>query len=424
MFGVCGESNVIVSVCNGSAAGNEIVATYQYNEAQSCLNYGDPACALQNQLVLLDFIVPCEDSTNTNTLAFNNFVNQTLQLFELYLNASNGVLADMTSLLGLWNGIAMASCEPLPEMLEILLQICLSDNLNGAMSSSALNSLFGTIFSSPLTEDQYFEYLDKVLEINDCFQERASISSCGVKLPINVTTSNFAFTQSVVSLAALSNGFSIELTAARYDFPAEFDKQIALAYEKQFNTTLDNFCVIYNIISARRMGGDGNTNLSADLSGMTVRYVGTNELGNPVNEELKLDAMMGVNVTFDIPECAEDSENSVRYSLAITIDNNYSVTYYVGGQSFSNDGIANSRIINNCFVSASVEHFSNLALLFSSSSADDWTTYRIVSLALLLGVWLFLAIFFLLLQFSPWFRKTFGLMSTGEMADRQLSKIH
>ena len=34
---------------------------------------------------------------------FNNFVNQTLQLFDVYLNAANGVnsnLADMTSLLG------------------------------------------------------------------------------------------------------------------------------------------------------------------------------------------------------------------------------------------------------------------------------------------------------------------------------------
>ena len=39
-------------------------------------------------------------------------------------------------------------------------QICLSDNLNGALSSLALNNLFGTIFSSPLTEQEYYFYLD------------------------------------------------------------------------------------------------------------------------------------------------------------------------------------------------------------------------------------------------------------------------
>ena len=52
-------------------------------------------------------------------------------------------------------------------------------------------------------------------------------------------------------------------------------------YEKQFGTSLDNFCVIYNIISARRLSGSG---LSADLSGMTVRYVGTSAQGLLVNE--------------------------------------------------------------------------------------------------------------------------------------------
>ena len=37
---------------------------------------------------------------------FNNFVDQTLQLFDVYLNAANGVnsnLADMTPLLGVSN---------------------------------------------------------------------------------------------------------------------------------------------------------------------------------------------------------------------------------------------------------------------------------------------------------------------------------
>ena len=208
----------------------------------------------------------------------------------------------------------------------VSLQICESDSLNGAVSSLALNSLFGSLLSSLLTEEQYYTYLDQgpnewkefyyfepfnllwptttqcialivvqwifpflfylviaqwlissvVLAINGCFQEKATIDSCGVKTPIEVmyvfmwshemwdacllnisivrkkdlffktfllictrSTSNLAFTQQVVSLASLALGFEVWLTDAKYTFPADFDAQITKVFFFCFNFSSD-----------------------------------------------------------------------------------------------------------------------------------------------------------------------------------------
>ena len=52
---------------------------------------------------------------------------------------------------------------------------------------------------------------------------------------------------------------------------------------------MDVSCVIYNIIAARRLSdgnanGQINNNLASVLSGMTVRFLGTDDQGNPINE--------------------------------------------------------------------------------------------------------------------------------------------
>jgi hypothetical protein len=67
-------------------------------------------------------------------------------------------------------------------------------------------------------------------------------------------------------------------------------------------------------------------------------------------------------------------------------------------------------------------HFSNFGLLFTGGMPDGWNTYRIISLSLLLGVWLFLSIFFVLTCFSIRFRSTFGLLSVGDKASVVLDK--
>ena len=65
-------------------------------------------------------------------------------------------------------------------------------------------------------------------------------------------------------------------------------------------------------------------------------------------------------------------------------------------------------------------HFSNFGLLFGIEFNDDWTTYRIVSLALLCGVWVLLLIFFALVIFSAEFRIVFRLETGAEMTQRAL----
>ena len=65
-------------------------------------------------------------------------------------------------------------------------------------------------------------------------------------------------------------------------------------------------------------------------------------------------------------------------------------------------------------------HFSNFGLLFGVELNDDWTTYRIVSLALFCGVWVLLLIFFTLVIFSAEFRIVFHLETGAEKTQRAL----
>ena len=64
-------------------------------------------------------------------------------------------------------------------------------------------------------------------------------------------------------------------------------------------------------------------------------------------------------------------------------------------------------------------HFSNFGLLFGNESNEDWTIWRILSLAFWLGVWLLMVIFFALLQSSR-FRVLTGLETQGEKLTRVL----
>ena len=70
--------------------------------------------------------------------------------------------------------------------------------------------------------------------------------------------------------------------------------------------------------------------------------------------------------------------------------------------------------------SLSCVHFSNFGLLFGSRSNEDWTTYRILSLALLGGVWTIMTIFFLLVTCSQLFRIHFHLETSIEIRSRVL----
>ena len=68
-------------------------------------------------------------------------------------------------------------------------------------------------------------------------------------------------------------------------------------------------------------------------------------------------------------------------------------------------------------------HFSNFGLLFSASSNEDWTTFRILSISLFLGAWVILGVFMLLVQFSASFRVTFGFESGSEFQSRVLGDL-
>ena len=61
-----------------------------------------------------------------------------------------------------------------------------------------------------------------------------------------------------------------------------------------------------------------------------------------------------------------------------------------------------------------MEHFSNFGLLFSTSSAENWTTYRIVSVALLVATWVLLTLLLLMTTFSSKFRELFGFRTISE----------
>ena len=67
-------------------------------------------------------------------------------------------------------------------------------------------------------------------------------------------------------------------------------------------------------------------------------------------------------------------------------------------------------------------HFSNFGLLFSSSSNDDWTTYRIVSISLFFGTWVVLGLFILVVEVSVNFRVAFGFETATENQRRVLGE--
>jgi len=64
-------------------------------------------------------------------------------------------------------------------------------------------------------------------------------------------------------------------------------------------------------------------------------------------------------------------------------------------------------------------HLSDFSVLFDSGD-DDWTTIRIVSLALLLTTWLFLAVFSALVCFCKPFRIIFNMETSKEKDSRIL----
>uniref|UniRef100_A0A7S4L3K9 GPS domain-containing protein n=1 Tax=Paramoeba aestuarina TaxID=180227 RepID=A0A7S4L3K9_9EUKA len=110
-----------------------------------------------------------------------------------------------------------------------------------------------------------------------------------------------------------------------------------------------------------------------------------------------------------------------RYSSALgdDCDESISCSYYEGNGFLSPDGCETVDVTDE-YVDCACDHYSNFGLLFNTCNSEDWTIYRIFSLALLAFFWITISSLMLLVTFSSHFRKRTGLETLVEKRARVL----
>ena len=129
-------------------------------------------------------------------------------------------------------------------------------------------------------------------------------------------------------------------------------------------------------------------------------------------------------VTIRLFRQTEKATDVLRKRFALTQDSDsdpddVSCSYYIGDGRLSSGNCTTLLPITDEYVDCACTHFSNFGLLFGNDSNEDWTVWRILSVALWLGMWVFMITLYLLMKWAT-FRVTFGLETQSEKMNRVL----
>jgi len=139
--------------------------------------------------------------------------------------------------------------------------------------------------------------------------------------------------------------------------------------------------------------------------------------------EIQSEEREGEENIFSFVERKEQGHHyETRINLDDDCDESISCSYYEGKGILSSAGCETVDVTDE-YVDCACDHYSNFGLLFNSCDSDEWTIYRILTIAFLASAWALLAIFFLLATYSKRFKMFFGLETLVEKNRRVLGEL-
>jgi len=154
------------------------------------------------------------------------------------------------------------------------------------------------------------------------------------------------------------------------------------------------------------------SSLSTPISGMTLRVGIPTAEGTILSREIRVQNLPdNLAVLIAFPPEKRKKDNNKRLSLTDdkeVIEEEVCV-FQVGGCDFSREGCVADGVDERGWKVCKCVHLSNFGLLFTGGEGqEEWTTYRIISIALLGGVWVLLGLFMLLVTVSRRFQVMVG----------------
>ena len=412
-------------------------------EAEQCLLQQDAQCAQESQQSLADFAEPCNGETNS--VLVDALIEQAIELFYVIVSAQGeeGVMTtEISPLLDLFATIAEKTCDGSIDLFDILLELCGAVNFSPDVGADALNKLYEKL----LEKSNSTSLLDSALDIALCLQRTATStdSICSEKEAVQYDGEGVTYYVFNVPIAELNGPDRTLLTtpSVSLSLPPFFIEQVADNLNGTGVRTEELFtipCISFHFVTARvadpcigslceegsSLGSDGVAGIDFYLErSVPIRL----HLSHLKDVQVLLLQRGSASPTRQLPSAVGWHRDLSNPRFALTEDSTTEASdcaYYDGVGEFTLDCVflfektTSTGIVTHC----ECPHFSNFGVIFSGESGNEsWTTYRILSLALLCGLWVLILLFMCTTCVSTRFQEFFHLETQRRNNKRVLGR--
>jgi len=230
----------------------------------------------------------------------------------------------------------------------------------------------------------------------------------------------FDYGYNTVSAARMNQAdtvLTVPGSSVRFTLPSGFGREVQRVLAESGYPGVVDYCVGFHRTAFASGLCTGNSALASAIQGLTLYAT----LAEDIGVELEFaDLPDDMRIAIEVPRVTA-SDGGRRFELArdeetrVFVAEQEEMCFFDDGAgcvfAYYTPDTGNPVYLCN--------HLSNFAELFGTDG-DDWSTIRIVSVALLLTVWVCMALFFLAVSTSKRIRVEFGLETTTEKENRVL----
>ena len=443
MVGACKSHALVpITACAAvSPSASEELVMEVVAEAEECLLQQNAECAQEKQQSLADYAEPCDGESNS--VLIESLIAQAIELFHVIVSAQGDVgkvSTDLSPLLDLFATIAEKSCDGSVDLFDILLDLCEAENFSPDLGAVALNNLYNKLVENT----NGTTLLDSALDISLCLQStlRQEDSICGEKETVQYEGEAVTYYVFNVPIPELDGPDRTVLSTPNItiSLPPFFLKQIeenlnGTGITEQDLPTLS--CISVHVVSARvadpcigtlceegsSLGSQGVSGIDFYIEGKEPILLSLSHLTDVRVIMLKRDTAIQEN-RLGTQESRNNHPVEERFALTATTEKDSTLcAYYNGDGSFTRDCtfLFTENGPEGVLVHCECPHFSNFGVLFDAGTGgEEWTTYRVVSLGMLGGMWVLLLAFFALTLVSTTFQECAGLETSRAKNSRVL----
>ena len=354
------------------------------------------------------------------------FVEQIGDLLDVMLQEGGELTSDEADVL---NGCILSACERVPSstqttLFSYLQQILTAEEYNVKLSANALDC----VVTNALEGNDPIAFGDVAEEVDNIQNTFATTLACGADELLSGDT--ISIRGQTTSATELNDGLVIALyddidasEQPLFALPVGLGDDVVDWYKNQFGpATLESlYCIFIFRTKMLNQCEAEEVSLLSTIEGLTLRIFGPNDEVTEV-EINELDPANPIVLSYpatlliDSGKKIGGSDELARFALT-NVNDEPTCGEVIDGCEVDTKGcvleVVGSQYLCSC------THLSNFGYLFGTGS-DGWTTYRIISFAMLLSTWFVLIIFGLLTVLSHRFRISMNVESSSERDNRVL----